>query len=63
MLSRDHPEDQNKIQDNYKSEWFVIVAHHKDPDVYKIVYKQEGTKEKSQKVTAVQPEKISGESY
>ena len=31
---RDHPKGHNKIQDNYKSESFVIVNHHKDPNVY-----------------------------
>ena len=33
VLLKDHPEGQNKIQDNYKSVLF-IVAHHKDPNVY-----------------------------
>ena len=33
---RDHPKGRNKIQDNYKSEIFVIVDHHKDPNVYVI---------------------------
>ena len=33
---RDHPEGCNKIQDNYKSEPFVIIDHHKDPNVYVI---------------------------
>ena len=32
VLLRDH----NKNQDNYKSELFVIVDHHKDPNVYVI---------------------------
>ena len=36
VLLRDHPEGCNKIQDNYKSELFVIIEHHKDPDVYVI---------------------------
>ena len=36
VLLTDHPEGQNKIQDNYKSELFVTVAHHKDPNVYVI---------------------------
>ena len=36
MLLRDHLKGQNKIQDNYKSELFVIVSHHKDPNVYVI---------------------------
>ena len=31
VLLRDHPEGCNKIQDNYKSELFVIIEHHKDP--------------------------------
>ena len=34
VLLRDHPKGCNKIQDNYKSELFVIVDHHKDPNVY-----------------------------
>ena len=34
MLLRDHTEDQNKIQDSYKSKLFVIVSHHKDTNVY-----------------------------
>ena len=34
VLLRDHPEGHNKIQDNYKSESFVIIGHHKDPNVY-----------------------------
>ena len=36
VLLRGHPEGCNKIQDNYKSELFVIVDHHKDPNVYVI---------------------------
>ena len=36
VLLRDHPEGHNKIQDNYKSELFVIINHHKDPNVYVI---------------------------
>ena len=36
VLLRDHPEGHNKIQDNYKSEPFVIIEHHKDPNVYVI---------------------------
>ena len=36
VLLRDHPEDHNKIQDNYKSELFIIVNQHKDPNVYVI---------------------------
>ena len=34
VLLRDHPEGHNKIQDNYKSELFVVIDHHKDPNVY-----------------------------
>ena len=34
VLLRDHPEGHNKIQDSYKSVPFVIVNHHKDPNVY-----------------------------
>ena len=36
VLLRDHPEGHNKIQDNYKSEPFVIIEHHRDPNVYVI---------------------------
>ena len=34
VLLRDHPEGQHKIQDNYKSELFMVVSKHKDPNVY-----------------------------
>ena len=34
VLVRDHPEGRCKIQDNYKSELFVVVSKHKDPNVY-----------------------------
>ena len=33
VLLRDHPKGHNTIQDNYKSELFVIVNHHKDPNI------------------------------
>ena len=33
VLLRDHPKGGNKIWDNYKSEPFVIVNHHKDPNI------------------------------
>ena len=28
------PEGRHKIQDNYKSELFMVVSKHKDPNVY-----------------------------
>ena len=34
VLLRDHPEGRHKIQDNYKSELFMVVSKHKDPNVY-----------------------------
>ena len=34
VLLWDHPEGHNNIQDNYTSELFVVVDHHKDPNVY-----------------------------
>ena len=34
VLLRDHPEGRHKIQDNYKSELFMLVSKHKDPYVY-----------------------------
>ena len=36
VLLRDHPEGRCKIQDNYKSELFMVVSKHKDPNVYTI---------------------------
>ena len=48
VLLRYHPWSQNKIQDNYKSELFVVVAHQKDPNVYIIQsINKKGTKEQS----------------
>ena len=32
----DHPEGCNKIQDRYKSDYIVMVGHHKEPNVYYI---------------------------
>ena len=34
VLLRDHPEGRCKIQDNYKSELFMVLLKHKDPNVY-----------------------------
>ena len=34
VLLRYHPGDRNKIQDNYKSELFLVLSKHKDPNVY-----------------------------
>ena len=36
VLLYDHPEGQNKIRDNYRSELFVIESKHGDPNVYNI---------------------------
>ena len=36
VLLHDHPEGQNKIQDNYKNELFVMESKHQDPNVYTI---------------------------
>ena len=36
VLLHDHPEGQNKIQDHYKSELFVVELKHWDPNIYKI---------------------------
>ena len=36
VLLHDHTEGRNKIQDNYKSELFIIESKHQDPNVYKI---------------------------
>ena len=36
VLLRDHPEERHNIQDNYKSELFIAVLKHKDPNVYTI---------------------------
>ena len=36
VFLHDHWEGHNKIQDNYKSELFVMESKHKDPNVYTI---------------------------
>ena len=36
VLLRDHPEGCNKIQDRYKSDVYVVVGHHMEPNVYYI---------------------------
>ena len=36
VLLRDHPKGQNKIQDNYKNELFVVESQHQDPNIYTI---------------------------
>ena len=32
----DHPEGHNKIQDRYKSDVYIVVGHHTEPNVYYI---------------------------
>ena len=36
VLLCDHPEGHNKIQDQYKSELYIVVGHHQEPNVYYI---------------------------
>ena len=36
VLLRDHPEGHNKIQNRFKPDVFVVVDHHKEPNVYYI---------------------------
>ena len=36
VLLCDHPEGHNKIQDRYKSDVYVVVGHHSEPNVYYI---------------------------
>ena len=36
VLLRDHLEGHNKIQDRYKSDVYVVVGHHAEPNVYYI---------------------------
>ena len=36
VLLRDHPEERQKIQGNYKTELFVVLLKLKDPNVYTI---------------------------
>ena len=36
VLLRDHPEGHNKIQDRYKSDMYIVVGHHSEPNVYYI---------------------------
>ena len=36
VLLRDHPEGHNKIQNRYKSDIYVMVSHHDEPNIYYI---------------------------
>ena len=36
VLLRDHPEGRNKIQNQFKSDVYVVVGHHEEPNVYYI---------------------------
>ena len=36
VLLCDHPEGRNKIQNRYKSDIYVMVCHHEEPNVYYI---------------------------
>ena len=36
VLLRDYPDGWNKIQDRYKPDIYVVVAHHQEPNVYYI---------------------------
>ena len=36
VLLRDHPEGHNKIQNWFKSDVYVVVGHHEEPNVYYI---------------------------
>ena len=36
VLLCDHPEGRNKIQDKHKSDIYIVVGHHKEPNVYYI---------------------------
>ena len=36
ILLCDHPEGQNKIQDWYKSDVYIMIGHHEEPNVYYI---------------------------
>ena len=36
VLLHDHPEGHNKIQNRFKSEVYVMVGHHDEPNVYYI---------------------------
>ena len=38
VLLRDHPEGRHKIQHNYKSELFITVLKHKDPNILSSVW-------------------------
>ena len=34
VLLRDHTEGRNKIQDKYKSDMYVVIGHHHEPNMY-----------------------------
>ena len=44
VLLRDHPQGQNKIQDNYKLELFVVESQHLDPNC--LYHKDKGVVQK-----------------
>ena len=46
VLLHDHPEGRNKIQNRYKSDIYVMVGHHKEPNVLlysTLEFRQEGS--------------------
>ena len=36
VLLHDHPEGRNKIQNRFKSSIYIVVGHHKEPNIYYI---------------------------
>ena len=44
VLLRDHPEGRNKIQNRYKSDIYVVVGHHEEPNIYYIQLLNSGKK-------------------
>ena len=57
VLLRDHTEGQHKIQDNFKSELFMVVSKHKDCNVY-IIHPLCGGPVHSQLTTVIQLEEV-----
>ena len=45
VLLRDHPEGRNKIHNRHKSDIYVMVGHHKEPNVYYIQLLNPGKKD------------------
>ena len=54
VLLLDHPEGRHKIQDRYKSDVYMVVGHHQEPNVYYIQLLSQDRKSKPKVVNHCQ---------